>query len=54
MALWPISRDIALVAFALLPLLGWSRLRMARHTWPEVVGGTMLGLATGIVLQLTR
>ena len=54
MALWPINRDIALVAFALLPLLGWSRLRMARHTWPEVVGGTMLGLATGIVLQLLR
>jgi hypothetical protein len=53
-ALWPISRGIAMSAFALLPLLGWARLRMARHTWPEVLGGTLLGLATGIVLLLMR
>lgn len=36
-----------IVLLALLPLLGWARLRMARHAWPEVVGGTLLGLACG-------
>ncbi len=37
-----------ITAIALLPLLGWARLRMARHTWPEVVGGTLLGVASGL------
>jgi hypothetical protein len=32
---------------ALLPLLGWSRLRMARHTLPEIIAGSLLGLASG-------
>ena len=50
-ALWWLHRGAGMVAFALLPLLGWARLRMARHTMAEVVGGTMLGLATGIALQ---
>ncbi|MGJ4804620.1 hypothetical protein [Luteimonas sp. SDU82] len=35
------------IALALLPLLGWSRLRMGRHTLPEVLGGMALGLACG-------
>src|SRR5690606_29482504 len=38
-------------AIALLPVLGWSRLRMARHTWPEVVGGGLLGLLAGGLVQ---
>lgn len=38
-------------AIALLPVLGWSRLRMARHTWPEVVGGGVLGLLAGGLAQ---
>ncbi|HRP73165.1 MAG TPA: hypothetical protein PK743_11090 [Luteimonas sp.] len=41
-----------IVAIALLPLLGWARLRMARHTLPEVLGGAALGLASGAVLLL--
>lgn len=49
LALWP---TVGLVALALLPLLGWSRLRMARHTMPEVIGGTGLGLLAGIALRL--
>jgi hypothetical protein len=42
----------AFVAGALLPLLGWARLRMARHAMPEVLGGTLLGVVTGAVLPL--
>lgn len=37
----------AMVAFALLPALGWARLRMERHALHEVVGGSLLGLASG-------
>ena len=48
--LWSLYRNASVDAFALLPLLGWARLRMARHTTVEVLGGTMLGLAAGIVL----
>jgi hypothetical protein len=47
--LWP---GASVVAFAALPALGWARLRMARHTLPEVVGGAALGLAAGICLWL--
>lgn len=32
------------------PLLAWSRLKLARHTWPEVLGGACLGLAAGALL----
>ena len=49
LALWPPAGFIALV---LLPLLAWSRLRMARHTEPEVIGGSLLGLLAGIALWL--
>ena len=49
LALWPPAGFIALV---LLPLLAWSRLRMARHTVPEVIGGSLLGLLAGIALRL--
>jgi hypothetical protein len=41
-----------IVALGLMPLLAWARLRMARHTLPEVIGGTALGLSVGIVLRL--
>lgn len=47
MALWALLGPPALVALVLLPLLGWSRLRMGRHTAAEVVAGTALGLASG-------
>ncbi len=46
-ASWPLSPVAAMLAMTGLPLLGWARLRMARHTWPEVIGGTVLGLTAG-------
>lgn len=49
-AAWPLWPAASIVALAALPLLGWARLRMARHTVPEVLGGTALGLITGAVL----
>ena len=49
LSLWPAAGIAALLA---LPLLGWSRLRMARHTLPEVLGGSALGLLTGVALRL--
>ncbi len=45
---WPPAGIAALLA---LPLLGWSRLRMARHTVREVLGGSGLGLLTGVALH---
>ncbi|MCD9006378.1 hypothetical protein LDO31_09045 [Luteimonas sp. XNQY3] len=48
--LWPVATVLALVA---LPLLGWARLNMARHTMPEVLGGAALGLLSGAVLLAT-
>ncbi|GHB97189.1 hypothetical protein [Thermomonas carbonis] len=47
LSLWPTAGIAALLA---LPLLGWSRLRMARHSLPEVFGGSALGLLAGIAL----
>lgn len=41
-----------IVALVLVPALAWARLRMARHTWPEVIGGTVLGLVIGLGLFL--
>jgi hypothetical protein len=52
MALLPMLPVAGIVALALLPVLGWSRLRMARHTLPEVIGGAGLGLLGGIALRL--
>lgn len=50
LSLWPAAGIVALLA---LPLLGWSRLRMARHTLPEVLGGSALGLLGGLALRLS-
>ncbi|MEF9978206.1 MAG: hypothetical protein RR834_06895, partial [Thermomonas sp.] len=47
--LWPLT---GIVALLLLPWLAWSRLRMARHTLPEVVGGSALGLLAAGLLRL--
>jgi hypothetical protein len=44
---YPVSLPVII---ALLVLLAWSRLKLARHTWAEVVAGTVLGLAAGWVL----
>lgn len=53
-ALLPLLPVAGVVALALVPLLAWARLRMARHTLPEVVGGALLGLAFGAMLLLLR
>lgn len=47
--LWPLT---GIVALLLLPWLAWSRLRMERHTLPEVVGGSALGLLAAGLLRL--
>ena len=52
--LLPLLPPAGIAAIALLPLLGWARLRMARHMLPEVVGGALLGLAFGAVPLLLR
>lgn len=49
LGMWP---PAGVVALASMPLLAWSRLRMARHTVPEVIGGVALGLLAGIALRL--
>lgn len=43
-----------LIALALLPLLGWSRLRMGRHALSEVLGGAVLGLACAAALLVMQ
>ena len=53
MALWALLGPPALAALALLPLLGWSRLRMGRHTPAEVVAGAALGLLCGAIPALS-
>ena len=53
-ALLPLLHVAGVVALALVPLLAWARLRMARHTLPEVVGGSLLGLAFGAMPLLLR
>ncbi|MDR7194425.1 hypothetical protein [Luteimonas terrae] len=50
LAAWPLWPAASIIALATLPLLGWARLRMARHTLPEVLGGATLGLVTGATL----
>ncbi|TDK32791.1 hypothetical protein [Luteimonas terrae] len=52
-ASWPLSPVVAMLAVTLLPLLGWARLKMARHTLPEVLGGVLLGLVAGTGLLVT-
>ena len=47
-AAWPLSPWLGAASLALLPLLGWSRLHLRRHAWPEVVGGTVLGALAGM------
>ena len=52
-SLLPLWWPAGILALALLPLLGWSRLRMARHTLAEALGGTALGMLAGIALHLS-
>ena len=41
-----------LFAVALLPL-GWSRVALGRHRWPEVALGTLIGAAAGALIART-
>lgn len=47
-----LSPSWALAGAVLLPLLGWARVRMARHTLMEVIGGTVLGAVAALALQV--
>ncbi|MFD0322892.1 hypothetical protein [Lysobacter gummosus] len=47
-----LSPSWALAGAVLLPLLGWARVRMARHTLMEVIGGTALGAVAALALQV--
>jgi membrane-associated phospholipid phosphatase len=35
---------------AMLPLLAWSRVALARHSWSEVAIGLAIGAATGVAI----
>ena len=50
-ALWPLAPMPAAIGLALLPLLGWARLRMRRHGVAEVIGGAVLGTGFAIGLR---
>lgn len=51
-SLFSLRPALATVALLLLPLLAWSRLKLARHTLAEVIGGTLLGAAFACGLQV--
>lgn len=52
MVLLELWRPLGIVLLACVPLLAWSRLRLARHTWAEVIGGSALGAIAGGFLLL--
>ena len=49
-ALWQIGSPVGLVLIALVPVVAWSRLVLARHTPREVAAGGALGVVTGLAL----
>lgn len=51
-SLFSLQPVLAVAAMLLLPLLAWSRLKLARHRPAEVVGGTLLGAAFACGLQV--
>jgi hypothetical protein len=52
LVLFGLCPPAGVVLLLAVPLLGWSRLRMARHSLGEVVGGTLLGVIAGGSLLL--
>lgn len=52
LALLGLYRPVGVGLLLAVPMLGWSRLRMARHSLGEVVGGTLLGAIAGGSLLL--
>lgn len=51
-SLLQLTVPVGIAALLCLPLLGWSRLRLERHTLAEVLGGTVLGATSALVLHL--
>ncbi|MGO0999724.1 hypothetical protein [Lysobacter sp. CA196] len=51
-SLFSLQPALAIVALLLLPLLAWSRLKLARHTRAETIGGALLGAAFACGLQV--
>ncbi len=47
-----ISPGYGLAILILVPLVGWSRLALSRHTVREVVGGCILGVVVAIVILI--
>ena len=43
---WGVTAGGLLLALA----IAWSRLELGRHTWPEVIGGALLGAVVGVGL----
>lgn len=42
---------LGLLGLALAALVGWSRVVLGRHSWPEVAAGLMLGLVSAAALR---
>jgi hypothetical protein len=45
-----IGRGYAIPIALFIPLLAWSRLALSRHTFPEVIGGLVLGVVTATIM----
>jgi membrane-associated phospholipid phosphatase len=43
-SLWPLNAWLSLVAILFAVAVGWSRVQLRRHTWPEVGVGLLLGM----------
>jgi membrane-associated phospholipid phosphatase len=43
-SLWPLNAWLSLVAILFAVAVGWSRVQLRRHTWPEVAVGLVLGM----------
>ena len=50
-AMLALSPQLAVAALMLVPVLGWSRIALHRHSLAEVVGGALLGLLAGLALR---
>lgn len=48
MLLWPSGPALLAAGLAFAVLIGWSRLRLARHTPRDLVAGTLAGTAAGL------
>jgi hypothetical protein len=42
----------SMAALILIPVIGWARIRLRRHTWRQVCAGCLVGLAMGLLLLI--